>query len=101
MRQGNALGRPQPARPVETRPMQTRPVRTAVFPVAGLGTRFLPATKAVPKETLTLVDRPLIHYAVDEARAAGIETGMAKAEAEAMSGLALRPRSPALSAPMS
>lgn len=48
-------------------------VRTAVFPVAGLGTRFLPATKAVPKETLTLVDRPLIQYAVDEARAAGIE----------------------------
>jgi UTP--glucose-1-phosphate uridylyltransferase len=49
------------------------PVRKAVFPVAGLGTRFLPATKAMPKEMLTVVDRPLIQYAVDEARAAGIE----------------------------
>lgn len=49
------------------------PVRTAVFPVAGLGTRFLPATKAVPKEMLPVVDRPLIQYAVDEAREAGIE----------------------------
>ncbi|MEY4983229.1 MAG: UTP--glucose-phosphate uridylyltransferase [Pseudomonadota bacterium] len=48
-------------------------VRKAIFPVAGLGTRFLPATKAVPKELLTLVDRPLIQYALDEARAAGIE----------------------------
>jgi UTP--glucose-1-phosphate uridylyltransferase len=48
-------------------------VRTAVFPVAGLGTRFLPATKAIPKEMLTIVDRPLIQYAVDEAREAGIE----------------------------
>jgi len=48
-------------------------IKTAVFPVAGLGTRFLPATKVVPKEVLTLVDRPLIQYAVDEARAAGIE----------------------------
>ena len=47
-------------------------VKTAVFPVAGLGTRFLPATKAVPKEMLTVVDRPLIQYAVDEARDAGI-----------------------------
>ena len=47
-------------------------VRTAVFPVAGLGTRFLPATKSMPKEMLPLVDRPLIQYAVDEARAAGI-----------------------------
>ncbi len=47
-------------------------VRTAVFPVAGLGTRFLPATKSVPKEMLPLVDRPLIQYAIDEARAAGI-----------------------------
>lgn len=47
-------------------------VKTAVFPVAGLGTRFLPATKAMPKEMLTVVDRPLIQYAVDEARAAGI-----------------------------
>jgi UTP--glucose-1-phosphate uridylyltransferase len=48
-------------------------VRTAVFPVAGLGTRFLPATKAMPKEMLTVVDRPLIQYAVEEAREAGIE----------------------------
>ena len=48
-------------------------VRTAVFPVAGLGTRFLPATKAMPKEMLPVVDRPLIQYAVDEAREAGIE----------------------------
>lgn len=48
-------------------------VRKAVFPVAGLGTRFLPATKSIPKEMLPLVDRPLIQYAVDEARAAGIE----------------------------
>lgn len=50
-----------------------RPVRKAVFPVAGLGTRFLPATKAIPKELLPVVDRPLIQYAVDEAREAGIE----------------------------
>jgi UTP--glucose-1-phosphate uridylyltransferase len=49
------------------------PIRKAVFPVAGLGTRFLPATKAMPKEMLTVVDRPLIQYAVDEALAAGIE----------------------------
>ena len=48
-------------------------VRTAVFPVAGLGTRFLPATKAMPKEMLPVVDRPLIQYAVEEAREAGIE----------------------------
>ena len=50
-----------------------KPVRKAVFPVAGLGTRFLPATKAIPKEMLTIVDRPLIQYAVEEAREAGIE----------------------------
>lgn len=48
-------------------------IRKAVFPVAGMGTRFLPATKSIPKEMLPLVDRPLIQYAVDEARAAGIE----------------------------
>ncbi|CAA9510751.1 MAG: UTP--glucose-1-phosphate uridylyltransferase [uncultured Sphingomonadaceae bacterium] len=48
-------------------------VRKAVFPVAGLGTRFLPATKVVPKELLPIVDKPLIQYAVDEAREAGIE----------------------------
>jgi UTP--glucose-1-phosphate uridylyltransferase len=62
--------------------MQKR-VRKAVFPVAGLGTRFLPATKAIPKEMLTIVDKPLIQYAVEEAKAAGIEefffvTGRAK-----------------------
>jgi UTP--glucose-1-phosphate uridylyltransferase len=49
------------------------PIRKAVFPVAGLGTRFLPATKAMPKEMLTVVDRPVIQHVVDEARAAGIE----------------------------
>jgi UTP--glucose-1-phosphate uridylyltransferase len=50
-----------------------KPIRKAIFPVAGLGTRFLPATKAIPKEMLPLVDKPLIEHAVDEARAAGIE----------------------------
>jgi UTP--glucose-1-phosphate uridylyltransferase len=50
-----------------------KPVRKAVFPVAGLGTRFLPATKAMPKEMLTVVDKPLIQYAVEEAREAGVE----------------------------
>lgn len=50
-----------------------KPVRKAVFPVAGLGTRFLPATKAIPKEMLPIIDRPLIQYAVDEAREAGID----------------------------
>ena len=50
-----------------------RPVRKAVFPVAGLGTRFLPATKAIPKEMLVVVDKPLIEYVVEEAREAGIE----------------------------
>jgi UTP--glucose-1-phosphate uridylyltransferase len=59
-------------------------VRKAVFPVAGLGTRLLPATKSIPKEMITVVDRPLIQYAVDEAREAGIEelifvTGRGKA----------------------
>ncbi len=48
-------------------------ITKAVFPVAGLGTRFLPATKSVPKEIMTLVDRPLVQYAIDEARAAGIK----------------------------
>lgn len=52
--------------------MMNRKVTKAIFPVAGLGTRFLPATKSVPKEIMTLVDRPLIQYAIDEARAAGI-----------------------------
>jgi UTP--glucose-1-phosphate uridylyltransferase len=53
--------------------MARKPIRKAVFPVAGLGTRFLPATKAIPKEMLPIIDRPLIQYAVDEAREAGIE----------------------------
>lgn len=62
--------------------MQGR-IRKAIFPVAGMGTRFLPATKAMPKEMLPIVDKPLIHYAVEEAKAAGIEqfffvTGRAK-----------------------
>src|SRR5258708_14745183 len=64
-----------------------KPVRKAVFPVAGLGTRILPATKAVPKEMLPVVDKPLIQYAVEEAKAAGIEqfyfvTGRAKSAIE-------------------
>ena len=64
--------------------MSWKPVRKAVFPVAGLGTRLLPATKSTPKEMLTIVDRPLIQYAVDEAREAGVEqlifvTGRGKA----------------------
>lgn len=50
-----------------------KPIKKAVFPVAGLGTRFLPATKAMPKEMLTIVDRPVIQLAVDEAREAGID----------------------------
>jgi len=53
--------------------MKIKKVTKAVFPVAGLGTRFLPATKSIPKEIMTLVDRPLIQYAIDEARAAGIK----------------------------
>jgi UTP--glucose-1-phosphate uridylyltransferase len=64
-----------------------RKIRKAVFPVAGLGTRFLPATKAIPKEMLTVVDRPVIQYVVDEAQEAGIEhlifvTGRSKAVIE-------------------
>lgn len=53
--------------------MKVKKVTKAVFPVAGQGTRFLPATKSIPKEIMTLVDRPLIQYAIDEARAAGIK----------------------------
>ena len=65
----------------------SRRVRTAVFPVAGLGTRFLPATKSMPKEMLTVVDKPLIQYAVEEAREAGIDrlvlvTGRGKSSME-------------------
>ena len=67
--------------------MSRRTVRKAVIPVAGHGTRVLPATKSVPKELLTVVDRPLIHYVVDEAREAGIEhivfvTGRGKSSIE-------------------
>ncbi|RKE83757.1 UTP--glucose-1-phosphate uridylyltransferase GalU [Rhizobium sp. AG855] len=67
--------------------VQTKKLRKAVFPVAGLGTRFLPATKAVPKEMLTVVDKPVIQYVVDEAIEAGIEhfvfvTGRGKAVIE-------------------
>ena len=51
-----------------------QPIRKAVFPVAGLGTRFLPATKSIPKEMLPIVDKPLIQYAVEEAVEAGIDT---------------------------
>ena len=54
-------------------PSTSAPVRKAVFPVGGLGTRFLPATKALPKEMLPVVDKPLIQYAVEEAAKAGIE----------------------------
>jgi UTP--glucose-1-phosphate uridylyltransferase len=60
-----------PSEPTSSQPI--RPIRKAVFPVAGLGTRFLPATKAMPKEMLTVVDRPVIQHVVDEAREAGIE----------------------------
>lgn len=56
----------------EVQAMQKK-VTKAIFPVAGLGPRFLPATKAIPKEIMTLVDKPLIQYAIDEARAAGIK----------------------------
>src|SRR6202044_4196036 len=64
-----------------------KPIRKAVLPVAGLGTRFLPATKAIPKEMLTIVDKPLIQYAVEECIASGIEhvifvTGRRKAAIE-------------------
>ena len=54
--------------------MSASNIRKAVFPVAGFGTRFLPATKAMPKELLPIVDKPLIQYAVEEAVAAGIDT---------------------------
>ena len=51
-----------------------KPVRKAVFPVAGLGTRFLPVTKAMPKELLPIINKPLIQYAVEEAISAGVDT---------------------------
>src|SRR5262245_42512521 len=64
----------RPNRFIATHPKKLmKPIRKAVFPVAGLGTRFLPATKAMPKEMLPVVDRPLIQHVVDEAREAGIE----------------------------
>src|SRR5947199_7177665 len=70
-----------------SRSFMAKRVRKAVFPVAGLGTRNLPATKAIPKEMLTIVDKPLIQYAIEEAKAAGIEqfyfvTGRAKGAIE-------------------
>jgi UTP--glucose-1-phosphate uridylyltransferase len=58
--------------------MKTQKITKAVFPVAGLGTRFLPATKASPKEMLPVVDKPLIQYAVEEAAAAGITSALLK-----------------------
>ncbi len=57
----------------ESKMKMRRKVTKAIFPVAGMGTRFLPATKSVPKEIMTLVDRPLVQYAIDEARQAGIK----------------------------
>src|SRR5215468_11251322 len=76
-----------PATGGRSRSSMHKPVRKAVFPVAGLGTRILPATKAMPKEMLTVVDKPLIHYAIEEAKAAGIEqfffvTGRSKSALE-------------------
>ena len=71
-RRGRPILRPPRENP-RSRSFMQKPVRKAVFPVAGLGTRFLPATKAMPKEMLTVVDKPLIQYAVEEAKAAGIE----------------------------
>src|SRR5262245_34208829 len=70
-RVGGVLARAEPK--TERGVQMAARVRKAVFPVAGLGTRFLPATKAMPKEMLTVVDRPLIQHVVDEAREAGIE----------------------------
>src|SRR6201991_1108901 len=67
MKQG--VFEPSPGKRMTT----AKPVRKAVFPVAGMGTRFLPATKAIPKEMLPVVDKPVIQYAVEEAREAGIE----------------------------
>src|SRR3546814_9735255 len=66
--------RPDPPRRFRhtSRKNMKKQVKKAIFPVGGMGTRFLPATKAMPKEMLPVVDRPLIQYAVDEARAAGI-----------------------------
>jgi len=61
------------AKPTPRNVSAMSPIRKAIFPVAGLGTRFLPATKAMPKEMLTVVDRPIIQHVVDEAREAGIE----------------------------
>jgi UTP--glucose-1-phosphate uridylyltransferase len=71
---GDAGGKPWIDRAVSAMMASSmRPIRKAIFPVAGLGTRFLPATKAMPKEMLPVVDRPLIQHVVDEAREAGIE----------------------------
>src|ERR1700741_873747 len=61
------------ARRIASRKLMTRRIRKGVFPVAGLGTRFLPATKSIPKEMLPVVDRPVLQHVVEEAREAGIE----------------------------
>ena len=67
--------------------MTVKPIRTAVFPVAGRGTRFLPATKASPKEMLPVVDKPLIQYAVEEAIAVGEQCGVHVENSTASPGL--------------
>jgi len=87
MEQAGALVRYPRSRSRSKESQMQTPVRKAVFPVGGLGTRFLPATKAMPKEMLPVVDKPLIQYALEEARAAGIEefifvTGRSKSAIE-------------------
>ena len=70
-----------------------KPIRKAVLPVAGFGTRVLPATKAVPKEMLTVFDRPALQYVVDEAREAGIDLPKEPSQREAwIAALAANPR---------
>jgi UTP--glucose-1-phosphate uridylyltransferase len=64
---------PVPSQREHSEELLTRRIRKAVFPVAGLGTPFLPATKSIPKEMLTVVDRPVLQHVVEEAREAGIE----------------------------
>src|SRR5260370_19811315 len=75
LRERVGWGRPSKFRrtAIFSAPSLMKPIRKAILPVAGLGTRFLPATKAMPKEMLPVVDRPLIQHVVDEARQAGIE----------------------------
>src|SRR3546814_19831587 len=71
-RHGRSYADAHPAGPTQKPPPPMKPIRKAVFPVAGMGTRFLPATKAMPKEMLPIVDKPLIQYAVQAAVAEGI-----------------------------